>query len=1109
MDLINEIDNSIFEQEIYIHISKADLDHFNIFACVFKSVDEYGNIFWHKNGERDIEIPISVKVIGINGGWKGLWESFVNDIITAEIDWESITLMHRYNLLNEIINKWFENLINSGSYKKILDISELQWCASSTNSKYEKFEDESKVIDEATKYLIYSGEEFWAWIMIWMRFNSLGILDWQRNYNTAPRLLAHSAEMASLNVVSRWVEMPKYRYQIRLIIQTIIRGGSRGQEVRDKILHIMHKNHIPETHGTFYEQWHQKLHNNTTPDDVGICRSIIGYLKSNGNEETFTKLLKEEGLSWEKIGSYERPITSKPFLPPGLDSVTLAHDFEEYLEILIDVHEALNLQRSFHYSKHYLDCGLQSLCSSIIYGEGKKFDDTNDINVLHSRVKSINEAREGILNMIYYTHGGKSPSGDFNKHAIKEIMFLDLGLEGLQNMFIQKMCTIKNNYENPNYLIDEMVSFLWISFGHDPCNGELEAIYTDWKRFREIEICSENYLLVLKSLLERLHIFIGVLIEKTYSNWDPKVIFFAENIGLNRDNPIIISFLDEILRSTLFSTISLQIKRLNSYLSANLSSSEFQDWQFISYNPSWRADQTFSGIFKNVNKITDINEDEFPKIVVCSYISGEEDIPVNVNAIILTNPEFSPDILSHLSVRARNMQTLLVTSNNFDIFSNCVGSLKEDEIIDVRVTNDMRLQMSKSAVSDINKLSETETTNKVKVKKKSKFFELKNKLNETNRKLVIFPEEMTPNNVGQKALNLIRLRSIFSNGKVPFFVPYCISLPFGTLNKLMSSITGEQINSKLKKLEQENLGKQEISDILNNICKLIDKEVESCNQLFEEVYSSMKLLKLVDYGSSESLKTEIKFQRNSELISLISGKIKKVWSSIYQPMAYLNMKKIGQPLSNVFMSVVIQRLIGAEYAFVLHSKNPIQSKYTDSDEYDEMYGEIVIGLGETLVSNTCGKALGFTAARKKNSRNYWDRGFIERFRLVSFPSKSIAMFDSSPIENINIASDDFSCNFIFRSDSNAEDIEGFAGAGVFQSVPLFEPIKKYVKYLNRPIIIDKNYRDRLINLLAIAAFYIQDEFNNIPQDIEGCVIENKHSRVSPFNIAIVQSRPQI
>lgn len=32
-------------------------------------------------------------------------------------------------------------------------------------------------------------------------------------------------------------------------------------QTRAEILHIMHRNHIPEKKGLWMEEWHQKLHN--------------------------------------------------------------------------------------------------------------------------------------------------------------------------------------------------------------------------------------------------------------------------------------------------------------------------------------------------------------------------------------------------------------------------------------------------------------------------------------------------------------------------------------------------------------------------------------------------------------------------------------------------------------------------------------------------------------------------------------------------------------------------------------------------------------------------------------------------------------------------------
>ena len=40
----------------------------------------------------------------------------------------------------------------------------------------------------------------------------------------------------------------------------------------------MHRNNIPKTHlRNISEQWHQKLHNNTTPEDITICEAVINF----------------------------------------------------------------------------------------------------------------------------------------------------------------------------------------------------------------------------------------------------------------------------------------------------------------------------------------------------------------------------------------------------------------------------------------------------------------------------------------------------------------------------------------------------------------------------------------------------------------------------------------------------------------------------------------------------------------------------------------------------------------------------------------------------------------------------------------------------------------
>jgi len=72
-------------------------------------------------------------------------------------------------------------------------------------------------------------------------------------------------------------------------------AGARAQAVRDEILNIMHRNHISEKKGSWMEEWHQKLHNNTTPDDVAICAAYIAFLEAGGDARAYWGVLSEHG----------------------------------------------------------------------------------------------------------------------------------------------------------------------------------------------------------------------------------------------------------------------------------------------------------------------------------------------------------------------------------------------------------------------------------------------------------------------------------------------------------------------------------------------------------------------------------------------------------------------------------------------------------------------------------------------------------------------------------------------------------------------------------------------------------------------------------------------
>lgn len=103
-------------------------------------------------------------------------------------------------------------------------------------------------------------------------------------------------------------------------------------------------------------------------------------------------------------------------------------------------------------------------------------------------------------------------------------------------------------------------------------------------------------------------------------------------------------------------------------------------------------------------------------------------------------------------------------------------------------------------------------------------------------------------------------------------------------------------------------------------------------------------------------------------------------------------------------------MVPAEYAFVLHTANPI------TRATGQVFGEAVVGMGEALVGNQPGRALSFSASRAGGAGE-------PQVELLSLPSKRCGLFSPAGASNL-----------IARSDSNGEDLEAFAGAGTFTPV---------------------------------------------------------------------------
>lgn len=107
-------------------------------------------------------------------------------------------------------------------------------------------------------------------------------------------------------------------------------------------------------------------------------------------------------------------------------------------------------------------------------------------------------------------------------------------------------------------------------------------------------------------------------------------------------------------------------------------------------------------------------------------------------------------------------------------------------------------------------------------------------------------------------------------------------------------------------------------------------------------------------------------------------------------------------------------------------------------------------------------------------------------RLLGFPSKSVKL----TVEP----------TFIFRSDSNGEDLEGFAGAGLYESLPMDHPAQSFVDYTAEPLVNDAKFREGILRKIAEVGIAVEKALGSA-QDIEGVVMGGE--------VFVVQTRPQV
>ena len=950
----------------------------------FVIFDPVGNV-WYNNYRKDYQIKFKLKVDKTKSRQiliqRGLYvPDFMLDVINCEANYGSWTLMHRYNKCSDIIKDW--NL-------------------SVDNDK-------------------------WIWIVVWLRYSFLRQLDWQRNYNTRPVLLSGAMAHLSDLLTGKYGDAVKNEKSyknlidskssiIKNILSLLGKGTGNGQQIRDEILKVMSRNKIPKTHlGNFYEQWHQKLHNNTTPEDITICEAVINFLKAKGDMSVYWKTLKEGGISKERLASYERNITNEPWYSPTYNIA----DFENYLRILKSVHASTDLVMTYEGCKGIIGSSACGKMDDILRNK-----ESSDVIRQIQRVAELREELDGII---------KREIG--NNGKLREVLFLEISLEVYVRQLVEKVIHIQLDYKSYISEISLVLRNIKISY---PNYKEFNLCYEDWKNIVEPlkNDESKDSSLKVKSVISRLSRLLTAVIDYYNNHYDAKGKYFGKEC--NCDDFAVEMFSEELIRGSIFFALSMLLKKIEPIIRKN---AKLGEWLIISRGNN----NIITGKLIHVPKLHDVQFTKYsePTIIISENVSGDEEIPVNCKCLVIAKSDNYPDVLAHVSVRARNLNVP---------FAVCFNEKKSDEIMkllgkntEVKIQNQEFVFNASKGVKKAEKKQDDNTEQKkIKIVDSGKEY----------KSIFVELDDFDNKCVGAKSNNTKKIL-----GKVPgcdwLKYPESFAVPFNVHEYFLS----------LK--ENKNI-KEEIDEYIEKIGKGIKAEL--IRNLLEKCKNLTKNIKFVENSETIKLKNRLlKFGIKENEFKEAFNAIKSVWASKFNERVYIATSKVGITLYDIKMSVLCQKIIPAEYAYVIHTKNPM-----NNDE-NEVFAEVVSGMGETLVGAYEGQSFSFAYNKKNNS-----------YEIKSYPNKSISLKNSG---------------YIFRSDSNTEDLEGFSGAGLFDSVPMIKDSEVEMVYHNNKLFNDKKFVENMIQSIGKLGIGVEKMYG-IPQDIEGVYYNN--------NFYIVQTRPQV
>ncbi|VAI85793.1 unnamed protein product [Triticum turgidum subsp. durum] len=287
-------------------------------------------------------------------------------------------------------------------------------------------------------------------LFVWIRFMSTRQLIWNKNYNVKPREISQAQDRFTDDLENMYKSYPQYREILRMLLSAVGRGGEGdvGQRIRDEILVIQRNN---DCKGGIMEEWHQKLHNNTSPDDVVICQAIIDYIKSDFDINVYWDTLNKNGITKERLLSYDRAIHSEPKFRSD-QKEGLLRDLGNYMRSLKAVHSGADLESAIATCMGYKSEGegfMVGVQINPVNGLSSGFPDLLQFVLDHVEDKSAEPLLEGLSEARVELR----PLLTGSSERLKDLIFLDIALDSTFRTAVER------SYEELNDAAPEKIMY--------------------------------------------------------------------------------------------------------------------------------------------------------------------------------------------------------------------------------------------------------------------------------------------------------------------------------------------------------------------------------------------------------------------------------------------------------------------------------------------------------------------------------------------------------------------------------------------------------------------------------------------------------------------------